>query len=59
VTTSSGHRKNGALVRFAGRRARSKRGRARIVATVRRRGRRMARATRRGYGAGKRAVVIR
>jgi hypothetical protein len=59
VTTSSGRRKNGAVVRFAGHRARSKRGRARIVAAVRRRGRRMARASRPGYGPAKRAVVIR
>jgi hypothetical protein len=59
VTTSSGRRKNGATVRFAGRRARSKRGRARITVTLRRRGRHMARATRRGYGSARRAVVVR
>jgi hypothetical protein len=59
VTTSSGRRKNGATVRFAGRRARSKRGRARITVTLRRRGRHMARATRRGYGSARRAVIVR
>jgi hypothetical protein len=59
VRTSSGKRKNGAIVRFAGKRARTKRGKARIATTLRRPGRRMARASRPGYGSAKRAVVVR
>ena len=59
VTTNKGRRKTGAKVRFAGRTATTRRGKARIVARFRRRGTRMARATRPGYGSARRAVVIR
>jgi hypothetical protein len=49
-----------ALVRFAGRRARTgRRGRARITATLRRPGRRTARASKSGFGRGRAGVLVR
>jgi hypothetical protein len=60
VRDAAGRPVSGALVRFAGRRARAAgSGRATIVARVRRRGRRTARATKAGHLAGGASVLVR
>jgi hypothetical protein len=60
VVTADGHSAPGAVVRFAGRRARAgSRGRTRIVVTLRRRGRRAVRATKPGFSVARATVRVR
>ena len=60
VATPDGRAVKGAIVRFAGRRARAnRRGAARLTATLRRPGRRIARASKRGFRVGRASVVVR
>jgi hypothetical protein len=60
VVTADGHSVPGAMVRFAGRRARTgPRGRARVVVTLQRRGRQAVRATKPGFRVARATVRVR
>jgi hypothetical protein len=59
VRTNKGKPKTGAIVRFAGHRVESRRGKARLHIKVWHRGRHVARASRPGYGPARRVVFAR